>query len=91
MYYFRRRRSFATHQLSRVKHSFRSASVCPFKPDSPGIAGPGLRPALGLFGVLVVAARFQRKGHHQRFDSGAASCAAGRAFVMVLSCCNNSW
>ena len=71
--------------------SRRSASVRPFKPDSPEIAGPVLRPALGLFGVLVVVAGVHRKGHHQRFGRGAASCAAGRAFVMVLSCCNNSW
>ena len=45
----------------------------------------------GLFGVLVVVAGVHRKGRHQRFGRGAASCAAGRAFVMVLSCCNNSW
>ena len=32
-----------------------------------------------------------RKGHHQRFGRGAASCAAGRAFVMVLSCSSSSW
>ena len=42
-------------------------------------------------GVLVVVAGVHRKGHHQRFGRGAASCAAGRAFVMVLSCSNNSW
>ena len=66
--------------------SRRSASVRPFKPDSPV-----LRPALGLFGVSVVVAGVYLKGHHRRFDRGAASCAAGRAFVMVLSCSNNSW
>ena len=47
--------------------------------------------SFGLFGVLVVGAGVHRKGHHQRFGRGAASCAAGRAFVMVLSCSNSSW
>ena len=71
--------------------SRRSASVRPFKPDSQDIAGPVLRPALGLFGVLVVVAGVHRKGHHQRFGRGAVPGGAGRAFVMVLSCSNNSW
>ena len=72
-------------------NSHRAAAVRPFKPDSPEIAGPVLRPALGLFDVLVVVAGVHRKGHHQSFGRGAASCGAGRAFVMVLSCSSSSW
>ena len=72
-------------------NSRRSASVRPFKPDSPEIAGPVLRPALGLFGVLVVVAGVHRKGHHRRFGRGSSSGAMGRAFVMVLNCSISSW
>ena len=59
--------------------------------DSPEIAGPVLRPALGLFGVLVVRAGVHRKGHHQRFGRGVSSVAMGRAFVRVLSWPSSSW
>ena len=64
-------------------NSRRSASVRPFKPDSPEIAGLVLRPALGRFGA-------HRKGH-QRFGWGGSSGAMGRAFVMVLNCSISSW
>ena len=65
-------------------NSRRSASVRPFKPDSPEIAGLVLRPALGRFGA-------HRKGHHRRFGRGSSSGAMGRAFVMVLNCSISSW
>ena len=60
------------------------ASVRPFKPNSPEIASPVLRPALGRFGA-------HRKGHHRRFGRGGSSGAMGRAFVMVLNCSISSW
>ena len=66
------------------RNSCRSAPDPALQFEITEIAGLVLRPALDLFGA-------HRKGHHQRFVRGAVSCAAGKAFVMVLTCSSSSW